>query len=155
MMLLFAANYINSTSATNAIISTNTSSSSSSTTTTDKLDDVFQWTAITIVQATALFCFAGVAEIIGGWLVWGALRKDKPRYYALLGSALLVAYGFIPCLQPTDSFGRIYAAYGGFFIVLSFLIGWGLDGDKPDIGDVAGGAIAIVGVCLIMFWPRG
>jgi drug/metabolite transporter superfamily protein YnfA len=38
--------------------------------------------------------------------------------YALLASCLLIAYGsFIPC------FGRIYAAYGGFFIVLSFWMG--------------------------------
>ena len=62
--------------------------------------------------------------------------------------------GFIPCLQPTDSFGRIYAAYGGFFIVLSFLFGWALDGDKPDLGDVIGGSIALAGVFVVMFWPR-
>lgn len=62
--------------------------------------------------------------------------------------------GFIPCLQPTDSFGRIYAAYGGFFIVLSFLFGWALDGDKPDLGDVIGGTIALAGVFVVMFWPR-
>jgi small multidrug resistance family-3 protein len=154
-MMLDANDVIsNSTGATNPIISVSTNTSSSSTL--DKLNDGdFQWTAITIVQATALFCFAGVAEIIGGWLVWGALRNGKPRYWAVLGSVLLVSYGFIPCLQPTDSFGRIYAAYGGFFIVLSFLIGWGLDADKPDVGDIAGGTVAIVGVCLIMFWPRG
>jgi small multidrug resistance family-3 protein len=92
--------------------------------------------------------------------VWVAIRgqggKDhrKPWWYAVLGSLLLVAYGFIPCLQPTDSFGRIYAVYGGFFIVLSFLFGWALDGDKPDLGDAIGGAVALAGVCLIMFWPR-
>ena len=34
-----------------------------------------------------------------------------------------MAYGFIPCLQPMSDFGRIYAVYGGFFIVLSFV--WG------------------------------
>lgn len=106
-----------------------------------------------------------MAEILGGWLVWAAIRgntitasttpQKKPWWYAILGSILLVSYGFIPCLQPTDSFGRIYAIYGGFFIVLSFLFGWALDGDKPDLGDVVGGSIAIVGVLLVMFWPRG
>ena len=97
-------------------------------------------------------------------MVWVAVRgnaitssttpQKKPWWYAILGSILLVSYGFLPCLQPTDSFGRIYAVYGGFFIVLSFLFGWALDGDKPDLGDIVGGSIALVGVFLVMFWPR-
>lgn len=126
-------------------------------------DEAFSWTLLTVVQALALFIVAGVAEVLGGWFIWMTIRGNnssatgsnkKPWWFALLGSLILVAYGFIPCLQPTDSFGRIYAAYGGFFIVLSFLFGWVLDGDRPDIGDVVGGSIALVGVSLIMFWPR-
>ena len=117
-------------------------------------DASFSWTPATVVQAIALFCVAGVAEIGGGWLVWKAIRDKKPWWWALVGSAVLVVYGFLPTLQPTDSFGRIYAVYGGFFIVLSFLAGWGLDGDKPDLGDVIGGVISMVGVLLILFWPR-
>ena len=120
----------------------------------DNDDASFSWTPATVVQAIALFCVAGVAEIGGGWLVWKAIRDKKPWWWALVGSAVLVVYGFLPTLQPTDSFGRIYAVYGGFFIVLSFLAGWGLDGDKPDLGDVIGGVISMVGVLLILFWPR-
>ena len=124
--------------------------------------DVFVWNTKTIVQSIVLFGLAGVAEVVGGWLVWMAMRgsvrdtgSTHQRWiYALGGSALLVIYGFIPCLQPTDSFGRIYAAYGGFFILLSFLFGWALDGDKPDLGDVTGGLIALGGVLVILFWPR-
>jgi small multidrug resistance family-3 protein len=116
--------------------------------------DAFQWTAVTIVQAIALFLVAGVAEIGGGWLVWKSIRDDKPWWWAFIGSIVLVVYGFLPTLQPTDEFGRIYAVYGGFFIVLSFLAGWALDGDRPDRGDIVGGCIALVGVLLILFWPR-
>lgn len=127
----------------------------------DILDnDTFHWTAQTVLQSIGVFCLAGVAEIVGGWMVWVAVRghgdngNKKPWWYALIGGLILVCYGFIPCLQPIDSFGRIYAAYGGFFIVLSFLFGWALDGDKPDLGDVVGGSIALGGVCVVMFWPR-
>jgi len=49
--------------------------------------------------------------------------------------------------MPMDSSGRIYAVYGGFFIVMSFLLGWALDGDQPDLGDVVGGVIAMAGGC--------
>ena len=84
----------------------------------------------------------------------------KPWYYALFGSLTLTAYGFLPCLQPSagsDGFARIYAAYGGFFIVLSFFMGWALEGvsAKPDVGDLVGGGIALVGAGVVMFWPRG
>ncbi len=123
----------------------------------EKSDD-FEWTAAAIVQSVALFGLAGVAEILGGWMVWMALRGNsagkKPWWYGLLGSLVLVAYGFIPCFQPTNNFGRIYAAYGGFFILLCFLFGWALDGNRPDVGDIVGGMISLVGVLLIMFWPR-
>lgn len=33
---------------------------------------------------------------------------------------------FIPTFQPA-SFGRVYAAYGGIFIVLSIFWGWQID----------------------------
>ena len=123
-------------------------------------NDPFKWTFSKVIWAIFIFCLAGVAEIIGGWMVWSSIRgsnngkNKKPFWFAIVGSMLLVIYGFIPCLQPTDSFGRVYAVYGGFFIVLSFLIGWGLDGDQPDLGDAIGGILALIGVMLILFWPR-
>lgn len=124
--------------------------------------EAFEWTAKTVVQSILLFGLAGVAEVVGGWLVWTAMRgsvketgdRTQRWTYAIGGSLLLVIYGFIPCLQPTDSFGRIYAAYGGFFILLSFLFGWALDGDRPDLGDMVGGFIALLGVLVVLFWPR-
>lgn len=119
-------------------------------------DGSFEWTAAAMAQSIVLFLLAGVAEILGGWLVWVALRdsNNKPWWYALVGSIVLIIYGFIPCFQPTDNFGRIYAAYGGFFIILSFLFGWAVDGNKPDRGDIIGGCVCMVGAGLIYFWPR-
>ena len=114
----------------------------------------FQWTAQSILISVALFVAAGIFEIGGGWMVWQAIREGKPFWWAILGSLILIGYGFLPTLQPTDSFGRIYAVYGGFFIVLSFLWGWLLDGQRPDKGDAIGGAISLVGVLVILFWPR-
>jgi drug/metabolite transporter superfamily protein YnfA len=113
-----------------------------------------QWTVQAVVLSVVLFLVAGVFEIGGGWLVWKAIREGRPYWWAILGSAVLVGYGFIPTLQPTSSFGRLYAVYGGFFIVLSFLWGWWLDGDCPDVGDAVGGGISLVGVLLVLFWPR-
>ena len=71
-----------------------------------------------------------------------------------MGSLTLVVYGFLPTLQPTDSFGRVYAVYGGFFIFLSYIWGMIFDGMKPDLGDVVGAGLALVAVLVILFWPR-
>jgi drug/metabolite transporter superfamily protein YnfA len=68
---------------------------------------------------------------------------------------VLALYGFVPTLQPPGAaFARVYAVYGGIFIVLSYLWGWALDGDRPDVGDCVGAAIAIAGVAVAWFWPR-
>lgn len=42
---------------------------------------------------------------------------------------------------------------GGFFIILSYLWGWAVDGVRPDTGDWVGSAIAVAGACLAFFWP--
>ena len=113
------------------------------------------WTAKTICLTLSLFLFAGLAEIGGGYLVWGYVRSHKPWWWALLGSLVLVCYGFIPTIQPSEAnFARVYAVYGGVFIVLSYGWGWAVDGMRPDTGDFVGGSIALTGVLLAWFWPR-
>jgi small multidrug resistance family-3 protein len=86
--------------------------------------------------------------------IWVWLREGKPIRYALGGAAVLFLYGIIPTFQPAH-FGRVYAAYGGIFIVLSLLWGWKVDKISPDTFDIIGGMIALVGVGIIMYWPRG
>jgi len=109
--------------------------------------------AAPIIRSLLLFVLAGLCEIGGGWLMWRCLRDDRPGWWGLLGGLVLVLYGIVPTLQASH-FGRVYAAYGGFFIALSLLWGWVIDGDRPDRADVCGAAIALLGVCLMMYWPR-
>jgi small multidrug resistance family-3 protein len=107
----------------------------------------------TIARSILLFLLAGLCEIGGGWLVWQWLREGRQFSWGLIGAFVLILYGIIPTLQPSH-FGRVYAAYGGFFIVLSLLWGWMLDGDIPDRFDLVGGSISLLGVLVMMYWPR-
>ena len=100
-----------------------------------------------------LFVLAGLAEIGGGWLVWQWLRNGKGLWVGLLGGAVLVLYGVIPTLQQETNFGRVYAAYGGVFIVLAILWGMVVDGWRPDRYDLIGAGVALVGV-FVMLWGR-
>jgi len=109
---------------------------------------------MTTAKSLLFFTLAGLCEIGGGYLVWLWLREGRSAWLALAGAAVLVLYGVIPTLQPTN-FGRVYATYGGIFIVLSLLWGWRVDGVAPDRLDLIGGLIALLGVAVIMYWPRG
>jgi small multidrug resistance family-3 protein len=107
-----------------------------------------------VLRALVLFALAGLAEIGGGWLVWQWLRADRPWPLGLLGSLVLVAYGVIPTFQAEPHFGRVYAAYGGVFIVLALLWARIFDGFEADRWDLLGGLICLAGVMVIMFGPR-
>lgn len=107
-----------------------------------------------IAGSVALFIIAGVLEIGGGYLVWLWLREGHAVVLGALGGLILFLYGVVPTFQPAH-FGRVYAAYGGVFVVLSLLWGWWIDGRAPDRADLVGAALCAVGVAVIMYWPRG
>jgi small multidrug resistance family-3 protein len=109
---------------------------------------------IDTIKSIFYFVLSGVFEIGGGYLVWLWLREGKPAWYAFVGAVVLVLYGIIPTFQPAH-FGRVYAAYGGIFIILSILWGWQIDKITPDRFDLIGGVVALIGVAIIMYWPRG
>jgi small multidrug resistance family-3 protein len=108
-----------------------------------------------VVRSLALFVVAGLCEIGGGWLVWQWLREGRGLLMGAAGAAVLVFYGVVPTLQSAPTFGRVYAAYGGVFVVLSLAWGRAVDGWQPDRWDLLGGAVALAGVAIIMWAPRG
>ncbi|MFZ3103004.1 MAG: YnfA family protein [Desulfitobacteriaceae bacterium] len=101
-----------------------------------------------------LFFLAGLAEIGGGYLVWLWLRDGKPYTYGFLGAIILILYGIIPTFQKFPNFGRVYAAYGGIFILLAVLWGWAIDRKVPDIYDWVGVVICLIGVSVMLLAPR-
>ena len=68
----------------------------------------------------------------------------------LLVIPILVLYGIVPTYQSAH-FGRVYAAYGGCFVVLSILWGWSVDRSVPDRYDLLGGLVCLTGVAIIMY----
>ena len=106
-----------------------------------------------MARSVTLFVLAGLCEIGGGYLVWLWLRDHRSVAFGVVGGLLLFVYGVLPTLQAAH-FGRVYAAYGGVFVVLSLLWGWWIDGHRPDVADVVGGMLCLAGVAVIMYWPR-
>jgi small multidrug resistance family-3 protein len=70
------------------------------------------------------------------------------------GILTLGLYGFVATFQSDPHFGRIIAAYGGLFVAGSLAWGMAVDGFRPDRYDLAGAALCLAGVAVIMYAPR-
>ena len=106
-----------------------------------------------ILTTLGLFFFASLLEIGGGYLVWKWLRNHKGKVFGLIGGLILFAYSIIPTFQPAD-FGRVYATYGGIFVIVSIMRGYWIDKKKPDRYEIIGSIIVLVGVAVMFYYPR-
>ena len=106
-----------------------------------------------IALTVVLFILAGLCEIGGGYMVWLWLREGMGWTMGALGGFILFLYSIVPTFQPSY-FHRIYAAYGGIFIVMAVFWGWVFEGIAPDMFDIVGTTIALVGVAIIFYMPR-
>ena len=61
-----------------------------------------------------------------------------------LGGFVLFLYGIVPTFQPSH-FHRIYAAYGGIFIISTIIWGRIVDKKKPDRYEIIGSLVAVIG----------
>ena len=110
--------------------------------------------ALTLVITTlALFFAAALFEIGGGYLVWRWLKEKRTWLYGLIGGLVLFVYGVIPTLQPAH-FGRVYATYGGIFIISSIIWGFIVDKKSPDRYEIIGALVALLGALIIFYAPR-
>jgi small multidrug resistance family-3 protein len=109
---------------------------------------------MSVAKSLVLFVVAAVAEIGGAWLVWQGVREHRGLAWVAAGIVALAVYGFVATLQDDANFGRILAAYGGIFVAGS--LAWGIvaDGFRPDRYDLAGAAMCLIGVGVMMFAPR-
>ena len=106
-----------------------------------------------IFYSILLFVLAGLCEIGGGYIIWLWLRENKPWWFGAIGAIILIIYGVVATWQSAN-FGRVYAAYGGIFIIMAILWGWKVDGFIPDRYDIIGGIVALIGMAIIMYAPR-
>jgi small multidrug resistance family-3 protein len=106
-----------------------------------------------ILYSLFFFFIAGLCEIGGGYLVWLWLREDYSWIAGALGGLVLFLYGIIPTFQPSN-FGRVYAAYGGIFVVMAIIWGLLIDRKRPDKYYIIGGSVVLLGASIIFYSPR-
>lgn len=106
------------------------------------------------IKTVGLFLITALAEIIGCYLPYLWLREGKSICLLIPAAISLVAFAWLLTLHPTAA-GRVYAAYGGVYISMAIFWLWAVDGIRPTAWDIVGSGIALVGMAVIMFAPRG
>ena len=106
-----------------------------------------------VLSTLGLFLFASLLEIGGGYLVWKVLRDHKGKILGVVGALILFSYGIVMTLQPAN-FGKVYATYGGIFVVMSIIWGYWVDKKKPDRFEIIGSIVVLIGVVVMFYFPR-
>ena len=105
------------------------------------------------LKTVALFIMTALAEIVGCYLPYLWLREGKPIWLLMPAALSLVLFVWLLSLHPTAA-GRVYAAYGGVYIMMALLWLWVVQGIRPTSWDMVGSGIALLGMAIIIFAPR-
>ncbi len=100
-----------------------------------------------------LFVATAVAEIAGCYFVYLWFKKGVSGWWLAPAAVSLALFAWLLTLHPAAA-GRVYAAYGGVYVATAIFWLWAIDGVRPDRWDLAGAAVAIGGMAIIMFGPR-
>ncbi|MEB0136404.1 YnfA family protein [Actimicrobium sp. CCC2.4] len=101
----------------------------------------------------ALFAVTAVAEIVGCYLPWLVVRQDRTAWLLVPAAMSLALFAWLLTWHPAAA-GRTYAAYGGMYIAVALLWLRFVDGVALTRWDIAGAAIALLGMAVIALQPQ-
>ncbi|QET04891.1 YnfA family protein [Cupriavidus pauculus] len=105
------------------------------------------------MKTVPLYMLTALAEILGCYLPYLWLRQNGSAWLLVPGAVSLAVFAWLLTLHP-DASGRVYAAYGGIYIAVAICWLWLVDGVRPSPWDIAGVAVAVAGMAIIVFQPR-
>ncbi|EPX84077.1 YnfA family protein [Salipiger mucosus] len=105
------------------------------------------------MPAAVIYPLAALAEIAGCFAVW-AWWRGASSLWLLPGIASLALFGWLLAQVDTDFAGRAFAAYGGVYIAASLVWMWGAEGQQPDLWDLSGAGLCLIGAAVILAAPR-
>lgn len=107
-----------------------------------------------MIKTTLLFFTTALAEIVGCFLPWLWLRRSASAWLLIPAGLSLALFVWLLTLHPAAS-GRVYAAYGGVYVVTALIWLRVVDGVKLSVYDWLGAAIALCGMLIIVVgWGR-
>ena len=106
------------------------------------------------IATFAFYIAAAVAEISGSFAFWAWLRLGKSALWAIPGTAMLILFAILLTRVDVAYAGRVFAAYGGVYVVSSLGWLWAVEGTRPDRWDGLGGMIILAGAAIVLLGPR-
>ncbi len=106
-----------------------------------------------LLKTLGLFILTALVEILGCYLPYLWLRKGHSAWLLLPAALSLAVFAWLLSLHPTAA-GRVYAAYGGVYIVVALFWLWLVDGVRPTSWDLAGAGVALAGMAIIAVGAR-
>lgn len=102
-----------------------------------------------MLKTSLLFAMTALAEIIGCFLPYVWLRKGGPAWLLLPAIASLALFVWLLTLHPAAS-GRVYAAYGGVYVVTALIWLRVVDGIRLSTMDWVGAAVVLTGMAILV-----
>lgn len=100
------------------------------------------------------YLLAALGEISGCYAFWLWLRLGKSGLWLIPGVIALVAFAFALTKVDASNAGRVFAAYGGIYILSSLVWLWLIEGVRPDKWDLLGVTLSLLGTVVILFGPH-
>lgn len=102
-----------------------------------------------ILKTFLLFVVTAIAEIVGCYLPYVWLRKGGSPWLLVPAALSLALFAWLLTMHPAAS-GRVYAAYGCVYVATALLWLKFVDGVSLSTTDMLGGAVALVGMLIIV-----
>lgn len=107
-----------------------------------------------MLKTTFLFFVTALCEIIGCFLPWLWFKRGATAWLLVPAGVSLALFVWLLTLHPAAS-GRVYAAYGGVYVVTALLWLRFVDGVKLSLYDWSGALVALCGMLIIVAgWGR-
>jgi len=97
---------------------------------------------------------AALAEIAGCFAFWAWLRLARSPLWLVPGVAALILFAWLLTRVDSAAAGRVFAAYGGVYIVAALVWMGVVEGVRPDRWDLGGALLCLAGAGVILFAPH-
>ncbi|AQS50415.1 hypothetical protein PAEH1_00590 [Paenalcaligenes hominis] len=109
---------------------------------------------MTLIQTMALFAVTALAEIVGCYLPYLWLKEKGSPWLLVPSVVSLALFIWLLTLHPAAS-GRVYAAYGGVYVVTALIWLRVVDGVTWSWFDVVGATLSLSGMAVIVWgWSQ-
>ncbi len=106
------------------------------------------WSIPFVLNIFLLFAATAVCEIVGCFLPYLCLRKGASLWLLVPSALCLAVFAWLLTLHPAAS-GRVYAAYGGVYVVTALVWLRVVDGIRLSAYDLVGAGVVLAGVAII------